>query len=96
MAGIIAAKAGNGGFTKIASVDSPATGDTLVCTPDCFSIAVSPGGTVGQLNELQVKASQSRDKEYMLSDGRACTLASDQTTKSWCACRSPLLRLQVD
>lgn len=38
---------------------------------------------MGQLNELQIKAAQPRDKEYMLSDGEGLYLRVRPNGKVW-------------
>ena len=38
---------------------------------------------MGQLNELQIKAAQPRDKEYLLADGEGLYLRVRPTGKAW-------------
>lgn len=38
---------------------------------------------MGQLNELQIKAAQPRNKEYMLSDGEGLDLRVRLTDEAW-------------
>jgi Arm DNA-binding domain len=38
---------------------------------------------MGQLNELQIKAAQPRDKEYLLADGEGLYLRIQPTGKAW-------------
>ena len=41
------------------------------------------GYTMGQLNELQIKAAQLRAKEYLLADGEGLYLRVRPTGKTW-------------
>lgn len=56
---------------------------TRWCTPDCLSTAVDFGYTMGQLNELQIKAAQPRATEYLLADGEGLYLRVRPTAKVW-------------
>ena len=48
-----------------------------------FNCSYFFGYTMGQLNELQIKAAQPRDKEYLLSDGEGLYLRVRPTGKAW-------------